>query len=322
MQTDLPDTLTWYPDTHPGITRRKAGRGWSYRAPDGTRIEQAAERKRIDALAVPPAYEKVWISPRPNGHLQATGYDARTRKQYRYHTDFSAFRSQTKFDDLARFGAALPSIRRKIASGIARDDLSEDFTVAVVLRLIDRASLRVGTPDYAAENKTFGATTLRGRHVDFDAGTVHVAYTGKGGKDVRKTLQDRRLHRALHRLDDLPGGEIMQCVDGDGSLRSIGPEHVNSWLRDVTGEDGLTAKTFRTWNGSVAALDVALRSETPPTILAMTQAAADCLHNTPTIARNSYVHPKVIALHDSPPPDIPNGPQGLRQAERALLSLL
>lgn len=220
MQTDLPDTLTWSPDTHPGITRRKAGRGWSYRAPDHTRIEQATERKRIDALAVPPAYEKVWISPRPNGHLQATGYDARTRKQYRYHTDFSAFRSQTKFDDLARFGAALPAIRRKIASGIARDDLSEDFTVAVVLRLMDRPSLRVGTPDYAAENKTFGATTLRGRHVDSDAGRSRLP-----------------AQHANHRTQQL-------CA------------------------------------------------------------------------------PKVIALHDSPPPDIPDGPQGLRQAERALLSLL
>ena len=321
-ETVIPESLIWYPDNQPGITRRKAGRGWSYHAPDGTRIEQQSERRRIEALAVPPAYENVWISPRRNGHLQATGLDARARKQYRYHSEFSAFRAQTKFDDLARFGAALPRIRRHILSDIARDDLSEPFTVAVALRLIDRASLRVGTPDYAQENKTYGATTLRGRHVQFDDNAVAVSYTGKGGKQVCKNLRDKTLHKALHRLDDLPGGALMQWIGEDGVRRSVGPEHVNAWLRDVIGEDGLTAKTFRTWNGSVAALEVALSSDGPPTITAMAQAAADCLHNTPTIARNSYIHPQVIALHDALPPKVPDGPTGLRQAERALLALL
>ncbi|WP_299367074.1 DNA topoisomerase IB [uncultured Tateyamaria sp.] len=321
--TDIPDGLIWYPDDRPGITRKRAGRGFTYLAPDGTRIDQTAERKRIEALAVPPAYDKVWISPRANGHLLATGYDARTRKQYRYHPDYSAFRARNKFDDLARFGARLPAIRRRVHAALTAARGDEEFAIAAALRLIDRASLRVGTPDYAADNKTYGATTLRGRHLRLDGNVIRLDYRAKGGQRVRKRLNDRTLMRALDKMDDLPGGALMQYHDDAGTLRQLGPEQVNRWLREVTDHDGLTAKTFRTWNGSAAALAAQLASPEPVRITDMAEAAASALHNTPTIARNSYIHPQVIALAGtSQRPKVPDTPTGLRQSERALMALL
>jgi len=313
--SQMPDGLVYYPDSAPGITRRRAGRGFTYTAPDGTRIEQADERKRIAALAVPPAYEDVWICPRRNGHLQATGRDARARKQYRYHPDYSAFRAQTKFDDLPRFGAVLPRLRRRIQAVLTGGQAGDaEFAIAAALRLMDRASLRVGTPDYAEDNGTYGAATLRSRHVRLDGGLIRLDYRAKGGQRVRKQLRDRTLHRALEAMDDLPGGALMVWEDG-GQLT---PERVNAWLRAASDEDGLTAKTFRTWSGSAAALDAVLRGA--DTIKAKSEAAAQVLHNTPTIARGSYIHPAVIDLQAPPP--VPDGPDGLRQAERALLRLI
>ncbi|MEL6550674.1 MAG: DNA topoisomerase IB [Pseudomonadota bacterium] len=321
MDATLPASLVWYPDDRPGITRRRAGRGWSYRAPDGTRIEDRRERRRIEALAVPPAYVDVWISPKPNGHLLATGLDARERKQYRYHPDWIEHRARTKFDELARFGAALPALRRRLTRELTEGSPAEPaFAIAACLRLIDRAALRVGTPDYADENETYGATTLRADHVSLGRDGIAVSFPGKGGAQVDKALKDATLQRALEALEDLPGAELMAYDPGDGP-RTIGPDHVNDWLRDATGQDGLTAKTFRTWAGSAAALEVALATP-QPTIKAMAEAAAQRLHNTPTIARTSYIHPDVIALAERDAPPVPARPHGLRRAERALLALL
>ncbi|WP_147126428.1 DNA topoisomerase IB [Shimia ponticola] len=319
--SDLPPSLTYYPDDRPGITRRRAGRGWSYRAPDGTRIDDTKERERLNALAVPPAYSDVWISPKTNGHLQATGLDARTRKQYRYHPDWTAHRAAAKFDNLADFGAALPALRRRIHKVLTDGHTdTPDFAIAACLRLIDGAALRVGTPDYAEENETYGATTLRTEHVTLGRDGIAVSYTGKGGQSVDKTLKDATLQKALEELESLSGAELMAYETPEGT-RSIGPDQVNDWLRDATGASNLTAKTFRTWAGSVAAMDVALR-EPSPTITAMAEAAATRLHNTPTIARNSYIHPSVIALCDADVPEVPSTPSGLRRAERALMMLL
>lgn len=322
-QPDIPDGLIWYGDDQPGISRRKAGRGFSYIAPDGTRIDDPTERQRISALAVPPAYDKVWISPLPNAHLLATGYDARERKQYRYHPEYMDFRAQTKFDDLAEFGKMLPRIRRRVHAVLTEEAHDQDFAIAATLRLIDRASLRVGTPDYAIENNTYGATTLRSRHVRLKGDVVRLEYRAKGGQRVRKQFSDRTLHRALERMDDLPGQALMQYEDADGVPCQVGPEQVNDWLRHITGRDRLTAKTFRTWNGSVAALSVVHQTSGPATIKEMSEAAARTLHNSPTIARNSYIHPNVIALAGR---DIQLRPQdtptGLRLVERMLLSLL
>ena len=325
--TPEPADLVYYPDDRPGIARRRCGRGFSYIAPDGTRIDTATERKRIEALAVPPAYEGVWISPRADGHLQATGRDARARKQYRYHPDWRAWREVTKFEGLAEFGEALPALRRRIRADLAGDAGDRDTAVAAVLALIDRLALRVGAPQTAAENGTFGATTLRPRHVALKGGEIRLDYTAKGGKRVKKRLKDKQLMQRLGRIHDLPGATFATWLDDDGTPRSVTSDAVNARIAEFTGESRFTAKTFRTWAGSEAALKPAL-SPGPLTIKSMSEAAAERLHNTPTIARSSYVHPEVIALAEADEEaraaltaDLPDR-AGLRQAERALLRLL
>ena len=314
--------LIYYPDDRPGISRRKAGRGWSYRAPDGTTIDDAGERARIDALAVPPAYTKVWISPETRGHLQATGYDDRTRKQYRYHADWSQWRAAQKFADLPAFGAALPRLRRKVRSALSGEAGDRDFAVAAVVRLIDRVSIRVGTGAYFEENGTQGATTLRRRNLKADGDRLRLDWTAKGGKRVRRQISDRSLNRALHALQDLPGAPLFEWIEG-GERRTVHADQVNDWLREATGVEGASAKAFRTWNGSAAALGAALDHGEGVTIKTMTEAAAEVLHNTPTVARNSYVHPDVIDLAEMwREIDLPDGPAELRRDERALLALL
>ncbi len=321
----VPDGLIYYPDDKPGITRRKCGRGFSYRSPDGTTIANAEARQRIEALAVPPAYRHVWISPRLNGHLQATGYDDAHRKQYRYHPDWTTFRAQRKFEDLPRFGTALPRLRDAIRNGLEAEPGSRDFALAAVLALIDRLSLRPGHPDYVEANGSFGATTLLSRHLSVQKDGTQLRFPAKGGKKVTETLRDTTLARALHKLDDLPGAPIATWMD-DKEARSVSPDMLGAFMAEVTGEDGLTPKTFRTWNGSVAAMEVALRDE-DPTIASMADAAAERLNNTPTIARNSYIHPEVIALSEADAADRralgdATTPTRLRKAERALLKLI
>ena len=314
--------LIYYPDDRPGITRRRAGRGWSYRAPDGTTIDDAAERSRIEALAVPPAYADVWISPEARGHLQATGYDDRTRKQYRYHADWAEWRARTKFADLPAFGLALPRIRRRVATALSAETPDRDFAIAAVVRLIDRASLRIGSETYRAENGTEGATTLRRRNLKLDDGRIRIDFRAKGGKRVRKQISDRTLSRALHALQDLPGAPVFEWTDG-AEMRRVSADQVNDWLREAAGLEQVTAKTFRTWNGSVAALEAALASGAGVTIREMSEAAATVLHNTPTIARASYIHPEVIALSDDwRDPGRRDKPADLRVSERSLLALL
>ncbi len=321
--------LTYYPDSRPGIRRRRCGRGFSYTAPDGTRIDDSTERARIGALAVPPAYEDVWICPQANGHLQATGRDARARKQYRYHPEWTAFRAERKYGHLATFGAALPGVRRAILTQLReRDPGDKAFALAATLALLDRAGLRVGNADYAKENGSYGATTLRGTHLRLDGGTLRLNFPGKGGKRVRKVLKDRTLERALTRLDDLPGRALIAWLDEEGTPHTLRSEEINLWLAERTGDAQITAKTFRTWNGSVAALEAAQRAQKSSatiSIKTMAEAAAERLVNTPTVARNSYVHPEVIALAESGlPPRLEKAPEraGLRRAEAQLLALL
>ncbi|MHA6326165.1 DNA topoisomerase IB [Roseivivax sp. CAU 1753] len=320
--------LTYYPDSRPGITRRKQGRGWSYLAPDGTRIDAATERRRLDAIAVPPAYRDVWMCPDPSGHLQATGRDDKKRKQYRYHADWTAYRARRKFGHLATFGAALPGLRARIRRDLREGDAGDHaFAIAAILALLDRANLRVGNADYTRRNRTFGATTLKSRHLDLDGTEVRLDYRAKGGERVRKRLRDQTLNRVLERLDDLGGPTLVSWQDADGRTRAVNASEVNATLADLTGSDAITAKTFRTWNGTVAAFETAM-AEDPPTIKAMTEAAAERLHNTPAICRTSYVHPRVIALADAELParrvwmDRASETRGLRQAEAGLLALL
>ncbi|AZQ69527.1 DNA topoisomerase IB [Silicimonas algicola] len=318
-----PASLTYYPDNRPGIRRERKGRGFSYIAPDGTRISRGAERQRIESLAVPPAYENVWICPKPNGHLQATGYDVRERKQYRYHPDWTTFRSERKFERLADFGRCLPGIRRRVSKHLNLDAGEQGFAIAAVVAMMDCLSLRVGNPEYADENGTYGATTLKSKHLRLQDHALHLNYVAKGNKKVMRQVGNRKLMETLQKLHDLPGAELVTWIDEDGDARAVSSDQVNAWIQEATGQPDLTAKTFRTWAGSVAALEAAAKADRV-TIKGMSEAAAERLANTPTIARTSYIHPAVIALAETPEAlqveaeDL----RGLRASERKLLGLL
>ena len=286
--------LVYYPDTEPGIRRKRAGRGFSYVAVDGTRIDDAGERARIAAIAVPPAYDEVWISPLPRGHLQATGLDDRARKQYRYHTDWTAHHAQLKFGKLVDFAESLPSLRRWIADRLRGTVGDRDVAIAATLALIDRVSLRVGNSCYRDENGSYGATTMLREHGDFTGGRVRLDYIGKGGAHIEKDFHAPRLAAVLEACQDLPGAEIITWQDDAGEAHPVRSEQINEVLHDICGE-AVTAKTMRTWNGTLAAFNAACTSDAP-TIKSLSEAAAEALHNTPTVARNSYVHPAVIEL--------------------------
>lgn len=313
--------LVYYPDDQPGITRRKCGRGFSYVAPDGTAIDDREERARLAAMAVPPAYADVWMSPLHNGHLYATGRDEKQRKQYRYHPDWTAAQARTKFDRLAAFGYLLPRIRRRIRKDLAEDAGDKVFALASAVSMIDRFALRVGNEAYTRENGSYGALTLRSRHVSLKGDRIALNYTAKGGKQVRKKMADRTLSRILNKIHDLPGATLLTWLDDDGAPQTLNSDTLNRYIADAAGDDDVTAKTFRTWAGTLAAFEVAEAG--PTTIKAMAEAAAKRLHNTATIARNSYIHPDVIDLADSdialpPPAKISD----LRVAEQRLLGFL
>ncbi|KNG92378.1 DNA topoisomerase IB [Pseudaestuariivita atlantica] len=315
----MSEPLRYYPDDQPGILRRRCGRGFSYVAPDGTRIDRGAERKRLDALAVPPAYDDVWMSPFANGHLQATGRDARRRKQYRYHPVWVEERARDKYADLPAFGEGLPRLRRRIRADLKGEAGEERFALAAAAALIDRMALRAGSEAYTEQNGSYGALTLRNRHLTLDGSKVRLDYTAKGGQRVRKARSDRTLARALEAVQDHGGATLFSFVGADGAVRSLRSETLNAYLAEHTATNA-TAKTFRTWAGSVAAFDVARQGGA--TIKAMAAAAAERLHNTPTIARNSYIHPEVIALAGGEALGAADPPAELTQAEAGFLDLL
>jgi len=322
LMTELPPSLRYYPDTQPGIRRQRRGRGFSYLNTDGIRIMARPERARLKALAVPPAWEDVWISPLQDGHLVATGQDARGRKQYRYHPEWTALQAAQKFSHLPKFAEALPSIRRRIRRDLAEEPGEEAFAVAAAAAMIDRLSLRVGNPEYTRQNGSYGALTLKGRHVRLKDGHLHISYTGKGGKQIRRQLADSRLMKALEQIRDLPGAELLKWLDEDGAPRRVTSANLNAYLAEAGGMENLTAKTFRTWSGTVAAFAVALESDRP-TIKAMAEAAAKRLHNTPAIARKSYIHPDVLDLaREAKPLPGRSGTRDLTVAEQRLEAFL
>lgn len=284
--------LVYFSDDQPGISRRRRGRGFSYIAPDGTTIARGAERERLEALAVPPAYEDVWICPLQNGHLQATGRDTRARKQYRYHPEWAELQARTKFDRLAEFGEVLPRIRRRVRRDLQADAGDWLFAIASAVTLIDRTAIRVGSPDYTRQNGSYGALTLRRKHVTLADNRIEMRYTAKGGKKVRRQINDKRLARILDKISDLPGAELLTWVDDEGAVQTLNSTALNAYIADAAGSEGVSAKTFRTWKGTLAAFEVAERGDA--TIKAMAEAAAAELNNTPTVARNSYIHPAVI----------------------------
>nr|WP_259988714.1 DNA topoisomerase IB [Sulfitobacter sp. S190] len=308
-------------DEQPGIRRQRRGRGFTYVAPDGTTIARGTERKRLEALAVPPAYDNVWMCPLPNGHLQATGRDQRKRKQYRYHQKWAEAQAQTKFDSLCSFAHRLPRLRARVARDLEEDAGERIFALACAVTLIDRASIRVGNPDYTRENGSYGAITLKRGHIALDGNEVRLRYTAKGGKKVRRALKDRTLSRVLHRIGDLPGAELLSWVDDDGTAHGLNSSALNDYISEAAGTEGITAKTFRTWAGSVAAFEVAENGHA--SIKDMSQAAAARLANTPTVSRNSYIHPDVIDLAGADPLDgFDAGKSGLRASENRLLAYL
>lgn len=294
--------LVYVSDSEPGIRRQRAGRSFCYRLPDGTLVRDAALKARIAALGLPPAYENVWICMEENGHLQATGYDARGRKQYRYHPDWQALKSGDKFDQLIAFGRALPKLRRAVRRDLDGAAGAVDTMLAAITVLLDEAQLRVGNRAYAVENKTYGATTLLKRHVSLADGKIELRFSAKGGKRVRRTLKHPRLQRLLEDCADLPGRQLFVWKDDTDIVRPIDSGRLNTYLADISGI-AVSAKTFRTWAGSLAAFSMArhaIEEGGRPTIKGMAEVAAQTLHNTPAIARSSYIHPDVIALAEAP----------------------
>jgi len=288
-------SLVYTSDEEPGISRVRRGRGFQYLLPDKSHLKCRIELARIKKLGIPPAYRDVWICVQANGHIQATGYDAATRKQYRYHDQWRVFRDQQKFDQLAEFATTLPRIRRKVHALLnpesEGDGPSKDVAIAALVRLIDRTAIRVG----GSSKMSKGATTLDMKNVSYDDDVLRLRYRAKGGKKVSCSLRDTRLQKILEQIDDLPGKRLFQYIGSDGEVHPLDSGDVNDWLKEASGMDSLSAKMFRTWHGSVAALD-AVASEEKPTIKQACEAAAATLRNTPAICRKSYVHPMVLDL--------------------------
>jgi DNA topoisomerase-1 len=282
-------------DTEPGITRKRMGRYWAYFAANGKRITDRDEIDRLNAIGLPPAYRDAWFCTDPDGHLQATGVDARGRKQYRYHPDFREKRDSAKYEGLREFGKALPRLRRRIERDLKRRKLSRDTVLAAVVRLLDTEHIRVGNEEYAKANKSFGATTLRSRHLRRKGHKLMMRFSGKGGIVREVTVTDSHLKRIIKRCQELPGQLLFQYVNGDGEPTPISSGDVNDYIRDATGGD-FTAKHFRTWGASVIAFDQLLKKSEHSRISIKTvvEPVAEALGNTPAISRKSYVHPALL----------------------------
>lgn len=323
--------LVYVSDTEPGIRRQRKGRGFCYRLPDGTLLCDPGIRERIAALGLPPAYENVWICLDENGHLQATGFDARGRKQYRYHKEWQSLRSGNKFHQLAAFGQALPRIRRAVLRHLEGPATAVETVLAALTLLLDETHLRVGNRSYAVENSTYGATTLLKRHLRFAEDGIELRFVAKGGKRVRRRLRNPRLQRILEEIADLPGRQLFVWKDENDIVRPVDSGKLNAYLAEISGI-AVSAKTFRTWGGSLTAFEVArmaVEEGLRPTVKDMSGAAAAVLHNTPAVCRSSYIHPAIIALADKGqllPEDILKPPdrriKGLRAEENRLLDFL
>lgn len=295
--------LTYVTDATAGITRKRAGAGWAYYAPDGTLIGNRAERWRIGRLAIPPAWTDVWICPDPEGHIQATARDAKGRKQYRYHARFRALRDQSKFGRMLTFSEALPKLREQVERDLALDGLPRRKLLATVVRLLDKTLIRVGNDEYTKANRSYGLTTLRRHHVEVSGYTLRFEFRGKSGILHSIAVADQRLARIVQQLQDLPGHQLFKYVDEDGKRQTIDSDDVNAYLRHVSRRD-ITAKDFRTWSGTMIAAR-ALRALGPAASerqarrnvnRALDQVAAH-LRNTRAVCRKYYVHPAIIEAY-------------------------
>ena len=292
--------LRYVSDEGPGIRRRRAGTGFAYTKPDGSALRDKAQLARIRALAIPPAYKDVWISPHANGHIQATGRDDKGRKQYRYHAEFRAVRESTKFEHVMAFADALPAIRRTVATHMGGRGLTRERVLATVVHLLETTLIRVGNDDYVKQNRSYGLTTLKDPHVKVVGGELRFHFRGKSGKDWNVTMQDRRVARIVKACQDLPGQELFQYLDEDGTRRDVTSADVNAYLREISGQD-ITAKDFRTWAGTVLAALALREFEAFDTAAVAKKNVRDAIErvaaklgNTPTICRKCYVHPGVL----------------------------
>ena len=327
--------LRYVSDTQPGIRRRKAGKGFVYLGTDGRIIQDDKELQRIRSLAIPPAYTDVWICPSPNGHIQATGRDARRRKQYRYHPKWRAVRDETKFERMLAFSEVLPRIRSAVERDLQRPGLPREKVLATVVRLLESTGIRVGNDEYAKSNRSFGLTTLKDHHVEISGSNVTFEFRGKSGKTHRCSLSDRRLARIVQRCQALPGEDLFQYVDDEGVRQTIGSGDVNDYIREVAGEE-FTAKDFRTWAGTILAVaalsDVggfSTQRQAKSNVLRAIDQVAEQLNNTRAVCRKYYVHPAVFDsyLAGTMPQILQNGtkpaaPSDLATEEQSIVRLL
>ncbi len=295
--------LRYVNDNDPGIRRVRAGKGFRYVGPDGKAVRDPEVLRRIRSLAIPPAWTDVWVCSSPDGHIQATGKDARGRKQYRYHPRWRAVRDEAKYERTLAFGLALPALRRRVGQDLTLPDLPRDKVLAAVVRLLETTLIRVGNEEYVRENRSYGLTTMRDRHVEIDGGTIHFEFRGKAGIKHAIELEDRRLARIVRRCQDVPGQELFQYLDEKGERHAIDSADVNEYLRRVAGQE-FTAKDFRTWAGTVLAARALqefrafdTKAQAKRNVVEAIERVAKRLGNTKAICRKCYVHPAVIEAY-------------------------
>src|SRR3569623_19876 len=295
--------MRYVSDEMPGIARKPAKNGFCYQDLGGKQIKDKATLSRIKALAIPPAWTEVWISPWDNGHIQATGRDAKRRKQYRYHPRWRAVRDEAKYDRMINFGKALPAIRERVDAALSLPGLPREKVVATVVYLLEATMMRIGNEEYARTNKSFGLTTLRDRHANINGGSVEFQFRGKSGVHHKVKVSDPRVARIVRKSRDLPGQELFQYLDENGDRRAVGSGYINDYLREITGEE-YSAKDFRTWSGTLLAA-LALQefekfdsqAQAKKNVMRAIETVAKKLGNTPTICRKCYVHPAVIEAY-------------------------
>ncbi len=331
--------LRYVNDTRPGIQRKRWRQGFRYIAADGAPLREKQTLARIKSLVIPPAWTEVWICPNPKGHLQATGRDAKGRKQSRYHPRWREVRDETKYERMLLFGGALPAIRGRVDHDLSLPGLPRDKVLATIVRLMEKTLIRVGNPEYARDNKSYGLTTMRNRHVEVDGSTVTFTFQGKSRVHHTIDVSDRKLAKIVRRCLDLPGYELFQYVDKDGTHHTIGSDDVNEYLRETT-QQHFTAKDFRTWAGTVLACmtlqefeSFESESQAKKNIVQAIQTVAARLGNTPSVCRKCYVHPAVLesylsgqiiqrVIDEAGVAEVVAASHALREEETAVMNLL
>lgn len=338
LETASAAGLHYVSDAMPGIQRKRAGQHFSYLDADGRPIRNPDELQRIKSLSIPPAWTHVWICPSPQGHLQATGRDAKGRKQYRYHSRWREIRDATKYEHIIAFGETLPSIRERTNQDLALAGLPRAKVLATVVRLLDTTMIRVGNEEYTRENRSFGLTTLHNRHVAVNGSKLHFHFRGKGGKEHEIEIQNKQLASIVKRCQELPGYELFEYIDEHGEQHALDSSDVNDYIREISTHD-FTAKDFRTWGGTVIAAhaleelgDFETQTQAKKNVVQAIQTTAEHLGNTAAICRKCYVHPAIIDayldgsllafLRSHTRHEMKNAPTELRPDEAVVLAFL